>query len=69
MEVYGFQHKQDLIASVICLAVDFTQVRKDSKIAGGNNFSLAQLLNGGISVEYVSALFFVMGKMIQRHTF
>lgn len=37
---------------VICLPVDFTQVRKDSKIAGGNHFSLAQLLNGEISVEY-----------------
>ncbi len=37
---------------VICRPVDFTQVRKDSKIAGGNHFSLALLLNGEISVEY-----------------
>lgn len=28
---------------VICLPVHFTQVRKDTKIAGGNHFSLAQL--------------------------
>lgn len=52
--------------SVICLPVDFTQVRKDSKIAGGNHFSLAQLLNSEISVE--NECYFLLWERWSRDT-